>query len=166
MAEWLNTPLIVIAVLAVVSAIGGLIWKVATWKTKVDDDRSIFKSTLESFMKEIRDDIKTILGRMDPAVASRASPLSLNKLGKSIAEEMGTYQWATNLAPTLLDKVKGMEPFQIDEFCDQYVYSELTDHWQGVVAATAYSKGLTRGDVRTVFHITLRDELLRLTGNN
>ena len=163
MTEWLKTPLIIIVALALVSAIGGGIWKIATWKANVDSDRSTFKSTLESFMKEIRDDIKGILSRLPPPrLVKTNSPLSLSDFGKKVAKDMDAYKWAAELAPSLIDEVKGMAPFQIDEFAAKYSQSRLTDYWEGVVAATAYDTGLSRDDIRVALHITLRDELLSL----
>jgi hypothetical protein len=161
--EWLNTPLIVIAVLALVSAIGGGIWKVATWKAHVDSDRSTFKSSLESFIKEIRDDIKGILSRLPPPrLVETNSPLGLSDFGKKVAKEMNAHKWAADLAPSLLDEVKHMAPFQIDEFAAKCTQSKLTEYWEGVVAATAYNTGQSRDDIRVALHITLRDELLRM----
>ena len=163
MTEWLKTTLIIIVALALVSAIGGGIWKIATWKANVDSDRSTFKSTLESFMKEIRDDIKGMLSRLPPpSLVKTNSPLSLSDFGKKVAKDMDAYKWAAELAPSLIDEVKGMAPFQIDEFAAKYSQSRLTDYWEGVVAATAYDTGLSRDDIRVALHITLRDQLLSL----
>ena len=113
MAEWINTPLIVTAALAVITAVFTVIWKTATWKAKVDSDRSTFKSTLESFIKEIRDDIKGILSRLPstPAPVGSGSPLRLTDFGERIAKHFGADNWASELAPTLVDDIRGMQPY-------------------------------------------------------
>ena len=50
------------------------------------------KAAVTEFMAEIRDDIKSILRRLSPAVAS-GSPLRLTDLGKAIAESLEASTW-------------------------------------------------------------------------
>lgn len=162
MSEW---PMTAAETFALALTIAGLLCGGAYWVSAVNHDRSTFKRSLDSFMKEIRDDIKGILSRLpaDPTAES-ASPLRLSDLGKSVAKELDAYEWAVDLAPSLVKKVQGKEPYEIDNFCEKHVYSDLTEHWEMMVLATAYARGLSEGAVRTVLRITLRDELLRLTG--
>ena len=61
MDEWLNSPVVIVAVL---SAIGVLIG-IGRWVSKVDSDRSKFGKSME----EIRKDIKEILSRIPPAAS-------------------------------------------------------------------------------------------------
>ncbi len=122
MPEWFNTPLIIIAVLAV----GRLLWSTATWKLGVDKDRKSAKiaadadrkaweqradrdlaewkesveqerSALRDFMSEIRDDIKKIFARLPPTPApvESASPLRLTDFGRQIEANrlLAYHQW-------------------------------------------------------------------------
>lgn len=170
MAEWLNSPTIVIAVLAAV----GLIFGVGKWVGGVNSDRKGLKenadrdrSELKDIIREIRDDIKRIFERLpSPATAGGRSPLSLNELGKEVARELGAEQWASEVAPGLLNDMKGKKPFEIDEFCANHASSNLSPEWELKVAECAYQFGINRGSVRTVLHITLRDELIRLLGEH
>ena len=158
MAEWFN-PAWIIALLSA----GGIIWTAARWTGKVDTTLQNIGATLN----EIKASIEKIFERLpERRLAKASSPLSLNDLGAKIAKEMGSYKWAAELAPSLLSEVQGMEPFQIDEFAANYAESKLAAYWEGVVAATAYKTGLSRKNIRSALHIPLRDELLRLTGQD
>ena len=64
-----------------VVAVIGLVFAVGIWKGKVDSDRTNFKD----FMKEVRDDIKTILSRLQTPEATRSSPLRLTDFGKDLS---------------------------------------------------------------------------------
>lgn len=74
MAEWLNTSLIVIAVLAVL----GLFWKMARWTAEVDSDRNAFGKMLAT----IQEDIKKVLDRLPPTAVESGRPLRLTDLGR------------------------------------------------------------------------------------
>ena len=155
MPEWINTSAIVIAVIAIIAAAVNF----GRWQGTVN-------TTLKNFgesLSEIKIRLNEIFNRLPvPGTAHHTSPLSLNKLGQEVAKEMGVERWASEMAPSLLTEVQGMEPFQIDEFSLNYTQSRLTDQWEKIVATTAYNRGLSRGDVHAVLHITLRDELIRL----
>ena len=119
MAEWLNTPAIVIAILAIL----GLGWKAAYWASGVDKDRSALKenaekdrSSFKDVVKEIRDDIKKILGRLPPVPVTASSPLQLTDFGKSISKEIDAKEWAEKLASELVERVRGNQPYEIQEF--------------------------------------------------
>ena len=168
MEEWLNSPLIIVAGLAVLGAlvgIGRFIWAASRWvhgvdhgKARVDEDRSLF----QSFMIEIRDDIKKILVRLPPAATTSASPSRLTDFGKEIAEKIHAYTWAKDLAPMIADSVTGKAAFEIDEFCQTYISTELNATMKAEVARVAYEFGIDRVKVGNVLRIVLRDELLQL----
>lgn len=83
MAQWLETPAIVVAVLAVLA----LLWKAAHWKGTVDEYRKTMdehRGTVASFMKEIRDKIDRIFERLPPVPVKRGSPLRLTDFGAQI----------------------------------------------------------------------------------
>ena len=232
MAEWINTPVIIIAVLTLL----GILWKAASWQGSVNADLSAWKastdreraewkdqaergraewqqqaerdraewkeqvergraesqqqaerdqaewkeqaerdraewkeqaerdrSVTQEFMREIRDDIKNIFSRLGPAPVVGKSPLQLTDFGETIAAHVAAYQWAQSLAPTLIDRVEGKQPFQIDEFCDSYVSNELDEAMETLVSSASYQHALSKDGVRSVLRVVLRDELLRMT---
>ena len=75
--DWLNTPLIIVAVIAILGVLWGVvlfIWKLARWTSKVDTGEQDFRA----FTKEIRDDMRTIrdhvvqiLARIPPSTDAR-----------------------------------------------------------------------------------------------
>ena len=188
MAEWINTPVIIIAVLTLL----GILWKAASWQGSVNADLSAWKastdrdraewkqqaerdraewkeqaerdrSVTQEFMREIRDDIKNIFSRLGPAPVVSKSPLQLTEFGETIAAHAAAYEWAKSLAPTLIDRVEGKQPFQIDEFCDSYVSNELDEDMETLVSSASYQHALSNDGVRSVLRVVLRDELLGMT---
>lgn len=154
MTEWLETPLVVTALLAV----GGVIWAAARWTGKVDGKLQ----DLTTAVDEVRADIKKIFRRLPAPVVAGASPLRLTDLGKEIADRLDARQWAGQLAPTLVQEVAGKRPFEIDEFSEEFVNARLDREWADRVAGCAYDFEIQRDRVRTVLRVVLRDELLRL----
>ena len=199
MAEWIDTPVIIIAVLTLL----GILWKAASWQGSVNADLSAWKastdrdraewkqqaerdraewkqqaerdraewkeqaerdrSVTQELMREIRDGIKNIFSRLGPAPVVGKSPLQLTDFGETIAAHVAPYEWAKSLAPTLIDRVEGKRPFQIDEFCDSYVSNELDEHMETLVSSASYQHALSKDGVRSVLRVVLRDELLGMT---
>ena len=110
-------------------------------------------------MTEIRDDIKKILVRLPPAAITSASPSRLTDFGKELAENIQAYAWAKGLAPTIADSVTGKAAFEIDEFCQTYISTELNETMKAAVARVAYESGIEH---RNVLRVVLRDELLHI----
>ena len=157
--DWTN-PLLYLLGFTVVMALATGLWKVFWWVAKVDAGERDFRT----FTKEIREDIKRILFRLNPALES-TSPLRLNDLGRRIANGLEAGQWAAGLAPKLVPDVAGLRPFEIDNFCSEYVNNNLGDDWSERLAAAAYEHGVDRDTVRSVLWIVLRDELIRLVAD-
>ena len=86
--------------------------------------------------------------------------------GRRISTSIEAEDWANELAPTLLNNVKGEQPFEVDEFCEAYVQEKLDDYWRGRVAGCAYEFGIDKKGVLAVLRVVLRDELLRLIDKN
>ena len=159
MQEWLETPVIVVAALAVL----GILWKAARWTSKVDSDLVSLKDItreLKDITKELRADIKQILSRLPAPPIAEGSPVQLTEFGKKISEWLEAKKWASDLAESLLDEINRFEPFEVDEFCDQYTRTRLTDHWQRRVRKCAYEFGTKKAGVQSVMRVVLRDELL------
>ena len=128
--DWIASIAVSIVALATVI---GIIWKFASWKMGVDKDIGSLgkgtdedRSTIKSFMKEIRNDIKDISKRLPPppAVAGQ-SPIRLTDHGEELATDLQAKAWAKELAPSIVDEVRGKRPFEIDEFCNTYVTTRL-----------------------------------------
>ena len=153
MADWLSTPLIVTASLAVIIAAV----KVIRWTATVD----LRLDQFTAFAKEVRDDIKQIFLRLPPVPVVSSSPLQLTDFGARMADFMKAKPWASDLAPSLRAEVVGKRAFEVDEFSRSFVYLRLNDDLKERVAACAYEFGVDRDDVLKVLRVVLRDELLR-----
>ena len=153
MEEWIRTPAIVVAAIAVI----GLLWNAARWTSRIDADLI----SLKQFTQEIRDDIKQIFQRLPATPVTSNSPLQLTEFGEKIAEWLNAKKWASHQAESLLNKIEGMEPFRVDEFRRQYARTGLSDKWDKKVAMCAYEFGIDKSGIQSVLRVVLRDELLR-----
>ncbi len=140
-------------------AIAGLVIRLAVWYGAVNADRKNFKE----FMEEIRKDVKAILSRLPPSPVASDSPLRLTKFGTEIAEEIEAQSWAERLAPSLMHEVGGKEPFEIDRFCIDYV-ERLGPEWDRKIAKSSYEFGIKESGIKSVLHVVLRDEILKIVG--
>ena len=95
---------------------------------------------------------------MEPVAGS--SPLRLTEFGERIAADFGAKAWAAGVAPQLRAQVKDFEPFEIDEFCNQYVQTKLSEQERRRVARCAYTFGIEAEGVQKVLRVVLRDALL------
>ena len=154
MAEWLDSnPVFLLGAAAALIAIG-------RWVGGVNNDRSRF----HEFMEEIRSDIKKIFQRLGEAPIAGSSPVRLTEYGEDIAKTIEAAEWATATAPDLKERVEGKKPYQVEQVARAYVADELSEEWQERVAQEAFRRGARRDDITSVLWVVLRDELLRLTG--
>ena len=177
MEEWLDSPLIIIAaitILGFLGSIGVFIWKTSRWVGGVENglgrvERGVGaantaaaedRSSLRSFMDEIRNDIKKIFLSLPPPVVKSSSPVTLTELGEKIATSFGAADWAKELAPTIANRIVGMAAFEIDEFCQEYVHVKVDDTHKTQVTRVAYEFGIDRQKVLNVLRVVLRDELI------
>ena len=149
---------IVLVVIAAVTAVGKLIY----WMGEVNADRK----GINEFMKEIRDDIKKILRRLPAPTIKSSSPIQLTELGRSISDELHARDWVERIAPSLTERVKGKRPFEIQNFCFDYVRDEFEPDAAQLVRLqeSAYDNAIDLDGVLDVFAIELRDRLLELAG--
>ncbi len=138
-------------------ALAGLVIRLAVWYGAVNSDRKNFKE----FMEEIREDIKAILSRLPPSPVASGSPLHLTEFGEKISKEIGAEHWPEDVAPSLLNKVGGKEPFEIDRFCVDYV-ERLGPEWNRKIAESSYEFGIKESGIKSVLHVVLRDEILKI----
>ena len=165
MADWFNTPMIIIVVLAVF----GAGWKIVYWVASVDKDRILLKddaekdrSLIQSFMKEIRDDIKRIFMNLPPLSTAGGSPVQLTEFGTEISDHLKAKNWAQKLAPSLSSRVKGKAEFEIYEFCGSYVKEDLPEEWERKISEAAYKFATDKKGILAVLSVELRDALLSL----
>ena len=160
MSEWFDTPQVIVASVALLSLVGGfiyLLWRVARWTGSVDNKLS----SLTENVREIRADIKRLFSALPPLPVAGSSPLRLTEFGEEIAASMNAKEWASGLKPELLPEVEGKEPFEVDEFCRDYVQKRLPDEWRRKIAECAYEFGIDKDGVEKVLTVVLREELLQ-----
>ena len=119
------------------------------------------KRTLDGFVVEIRKDIKELLGQLAGTVA-RGSPLRLTDLGMTGSDGVEARRWAERIAKGLYPRVQGKQPYQVQEFCFDYVNEEYKPdpELDAKIGACAYDQGISRERVLEVLVVELRDKLL------
>lgn len=147
-----------VAVVGLLITAAGLIFKSGKWKGEVDSDRKAFKE----FMDKIEQKIEEVLERLPSRrVVTPASPLQLTDFGKEIAEEIEAEKWAEGIVTRLTKEVKGKGPYDIQQYCFEYVgtfeFDEIKDE---DLRGCAYMRGIELDDVKRVLPVVLRDRLL------
>ena len=157
MPDWIanNPPLAVIAIIAVAT----VLIKFGVWVGAINRDRSAFRE----FMQEVKDDIKQILLRLPPPVATSASPLQLTEYGESISRAIEADALALDLARSLIGSMQGKSPYEIQEACFEHTKerSNLAPDKRAAMETYAFDNGLDLNVVLKVVAIELRDVILQ-----
>ena len=154
MSEWLSTPVSVVALLGVLTAI----WGMARWTGKVDSGIE----ALRDGQKELRNDVKTILGRLPSKVLESGSPIKLSSLGLEIARDLDAEAWASEAAVRLKAEAEGKRDFESERLSREYAGTRLDDEWRDRISRCGYRFGLDPSEVEAVLGVVLRDALLAL----
>ncbi len=111
---------------------------------------------------ETRRTLDTLLLRMGGTerTATGSSPLKLTEFGKRIEAGLVPGEWVVATAERLRPETDGLEPFEIDALCDEYVRNRLDKEWRRRVARAAYEFGSDDRAVGDVLRILLLDALL------
>ena len=152
--------LIIPSVIIVLIAIGTGIFKTGKWVGSVNSDSATFKD----FINEVRDDIKKILDRLPAKVVASGSPIRLTDLGNQVSEKIDAKNLAGEHAQKVFNKVKDSAPYEIQEYCMEYVKEESA--WAPdqlkEFGNCAYENGIPLEQVFDVIAVELRDALLEL----
>ena len=173
MPEWVaNTPWWVIAGFGI--ALIGAIVKASMWAgsvnsrfDSVDSRFDSVNSRLDSLgdgLAEVRKDIKKILERLasSPPTIQGSSPVRLTSFGEKVSAEVSARAWADDHAPRLTAEVAGKEDFEVFETCVAHVEEQFDkdESLQRTIRAAAYELGTDTEQIRKVYEVELRDQLL------
>ena len=114
-------------------------------------------------LAEIRADIKKLIAAT-PHVLAGTSPLRLTDLGEEVSQCVSAAALAEQMAPGLIDEMKGKHAYEVQEFCIDYMrdeYQPTTEQDQSFKEC-AYEQGIKLKQVLDVCAIELRDKLLHL----
>ena len=140
---------------------------------RMDAQRGLLEERIEKESRTLRDEVRnqqsetrgtldTLLLRVGGTerTAAGSSPLKLTEFGKRIEAELKPGKWVAATAERLRPETDGLEPFEIDALCDEYVRNRLDKEWRRQVARAAYEFGSDDRAVGDVLRILLRDALL------
>ena len=143
-----------------IAAISALFW-LGHWIGGINEH----KSSVGKYIDEIREDIKKILRRLPAPTIEGNSPIQLTDLGRSISDDLKALDWVARIAPTLAERTRGKQPFEIQEMCFDYVKDEFTPEPAQLVELQrcAYENAIDIDAVLDVLAVELRDYFLRET---
>ena len=155
MPDWVTDPRTILAGIAAMAGVG-------YWVGQINSDRKSFKE----FMREVRDDIKTILNRLPPEpTAKGSSPMHLTDFGERIAKHIDTHGWAEDMAEQVMDGnvLLNLQPFKIEAFCDSYVEEQYEQEStvRDMLDNAIYEFGINKDQAFPVLRIPLREALLK-----
>ena len=121
---------------------------VGIWVGKVNERTS----AVSNVMIEIRNELRTILQKVEQVLlrvdvgVARGSPLQLTDVGRSMSETLGSTAWAEAKALDLFEQVRGMGPYDVQEFSKKFVTDEFEPDaaMESAIKACAYEHGLQR----------------------
>lgn len=148
--------------------IAGLVFAVGRWVGSVNTFRETVEKTLTAIkedIKEIKGDIKRILERLPPTTVAGESPLKLTELGKSISKKLEADAWSRRTASALTDRVQEKTPYEIQEFCFQFVKKGAfnpSDELLRRMQDCAGNHAVSLEQVQDVFAVELRDAFMEL----
>lgn len=138
----------------------GVVARLIIWYANVNSDRKAFKE----FMGKVERNIQRILDRLSstPPATVPGSPLQLSEYGVLLSEFLSVDKWAEEQAEALLTRVEGKDAYQVQEYCNTYVFDEYqpTDLQSQKIRECMYQNGATRTHVNEVLALVLRDKLL------
>ena len=140
---------------------------------RVDAQVTALEERIDTGLKTLRDEVRQqqaetrrtldILLLRVGGVAETAtgnSPLKLTELGKRIEASLEPTEWIAATAEQMRPRAAGLEPFEIDALCQEYVRNSLDDEWRHRVLRAVYEFGSDERAVEDVLRILLRDALL------
>ena len=168
MENFLSNPLTYNLILGAVTAIGALMrysFKAGERQRGVHKDTSSFETiarSVEATLSNIELDLKELSERIPVPIVKGSSRLSLTEFGKEVSREINAKDWARSKSQTLWRELDGKEPYEIHDFCENYVLSEVNvEAIEGSIKRTIYEHGSKRDDLMSLLAIELRDSVLR-----
>lgn len=155
--------------LIVTWAVGGskLLLRLGAWTEKFQNLEKT-TGTLEQSIRDIRktlDQIQLTLARRETVQSQSQSPLTLTDTGRDISTELGAQAWAEEIAQGQKGKFVTPTPYEIQEFCFNYVTSHNFNapaELRAKMQNSAYSHGVFLQGVYNVLAIELRNKLLKI----
>ncbi len=155
--------------LATAIALAGSLVSAGIWIGSINTKQKDFKETIQEIkndIREINNNILKIFSRLGPGFIEGESPLRLTEQGQEVAKKLNATDWAEKTAEILKNEVADKEAYNIQEFC--FVYASRDENYADnelkSILEYAYSNGVPKENVQSVFGIELRDKLLKMKG--
>ena len=142
-------------------------------KERIDAQGTSLGERIDTGLKTLRDEVRQqesetrrtldiLLLRVAGSAQTAAgnSPLKLTEFGKRIEASLDPGEWIAATTEELRPRTEGLEPFEIDALCEEYVRNGLDREWQRRVARAAYEFGSDDRAVGDVLRVLLREALV------
>ena len=134
--------------------------RVGSWVERTNTDIS----NLQKVFDEIQQVLTMIAERLPPKATSSQSPRQLTTLGTRIAIDLDASDWADKTYEQFMNEARQMNPYQIQEFCQSFVFDnekfKPDAKLQEELESCAFNSGLNVNQVLEVLAIVLRNKLL------
>lgn len=181
------TGLLLTAIIAVIGAIIGAVWKLSKWHSGIEhrmgktDDRldrveSVVQDLSNKFDKmndkiiNILDEIKEIFKRLPPEPLEQStSPISLTDYGRKLSLKIDASDIAEIQITRVAEKAKAshFNAYQIQEYCFDYAKQKLLEELKETqedlyqkIHEVAYEEGINVEGLTRVIALELRDKVL------
>ena len=160
-------------IVPVVFAVLGAVIAITRWMTKVNEDRTRFKTFIDrmevkwELIQEKFESIGRDLVRIEAVrnTTAKSSPLKLTDLGRKVSEQLRATEWARETAAELRSEVESMEAYEISAYSRDYVdNTKLPDEIDARIAECMAEHEIDEHQVLDVLFVELRDALLEAPG--
>ncbi len=156
--------------IVVALSVAGAPFAFGRWVGAVNGDRisfNQFMGRIGNDIRELRQDIKDLLRRQDSPTIERNSPLRLSETGQRVSADLDLPGMARKIAVSVKPEIKGKLPYDIQEFCFNYIREkyEFSTNDEVRMKQWAFENGIGHDNVLDALAIVLRDELLDLEKN-
>ena len=171
MTQWLieHSAIIMMVIAAVAAVVIPLIVALCRhyqWIGQVNADLSANKSAwtkVDEAIGKISERIDSLFHILSRSrLVEGGSPLRLTETGRAVSKSLGASEIAAAMAPGLKARVRGLDPYLLQEACYKHVNEEYvpTAETERLIHEAAYNNGVTKEQVLVVIAIELRDALL------
>ncbi|WP_424946577.1 hypothetical protein [Candidatus Spongiihabitans sp.] len=165
---------------AVVIAVIGVVWKISTWTTTVDNRLSGVEKIIEGLTKNVEgltkkvDEVyRVIVMRHGRAIEKIDSPVTLSEYGQELFEKIDAEKVVDAYADKLHGDTQGMNAYKVQEQCFLFCKEKLLDDLEAKdkdqfdkISQVAFDEDIDIEKITRVVGIALRDRVLQMEGKS
>ena len=165
---------------AVVIAVIGVVWKISTWTTTVDNRLSGVEKIIEGLTKNVEgltkkvDEVyRVIVMRHGRAIEKIDSPVTLSEYGQELFARIDAEKIVDAYVDKLHGDTQGMNAYKVQEQCFLFCKEKLLDDLEAKdkdqfdkISQVAFDEDIDIEKITRVVGIALRDRVLQMEGKS